>query len=165
MASVGEFGTKTKGLNPDINLVPFIDLLSVCICFLLVSAVWLQIEAVPVKQSHGTAAPTTEQNQVELSIQFSDALSIIVNVKKNGSVVESKKISAPNDESFVAQLSQALDQDMAFIRQDNTLNNKSTVSSATIEPSANAPYKNLILVMAELRKRQIVNLAVIPKAD
>ena len=32
-----------RELNSDINLVPFIDLLSVCICFLLIAAVWLQL--------------------------------------------------------------------------------------------------------------------------
>lgn len=34
-------------LNVDLNLVPFIDLLSTLVLFLLVTAVWLQISAIP----------------------------------------------------------------------------------------------------------------------
>jgi len=40
-----------KSLDAAINLVPFIDLLSCCISFLLITAVWSQLAAVPV--AHG----------------------------------------------------------------------------------------------------------------
>jgi len=44
-------GGRTKNLNADLNLVPFIDLLSVCITFLLATAVWTQIDIVKVDQA------------------------------------------------------------------------------------------------------------------
>ncbi len=50
---------RRKSLDAEINLVPFIDLLSMCICFLLMTAVWMQVGAVQVKQSHGTDAAAT----------------------------------------------------------------------------------------------------------
>jgi biopolymer transport protein ExbD len=44
------FGPAAKGsrraLDAELNLVPFIDLLVCCICFLLITAVWVQLAAV-----------------------------------------------------------------------------------------------------------------------
>ncbi|HMV67876.1 MAG TPA: biopolymer transporter ExbD [Myxococcota bacterium] len=47
----GGGGGRGKNQNFDLNLVPFIDLLSVNITFLLVTAVWLQLSSVNVEQS------------------------------------------------------------------------------------------------------------------
>lgn len=49
-------------LDFDLNLVPFIDLLSVCICFLLITAVWLNVGSMNVKQAvGGQSAAETEK--------------------------------------------------------------------------------------------------------
>lgn len=51
-----------KPLDAAINLVPFIDLLSCCISFLLITAVWTQLARMDVTQkSQGRAAPTEDQ--------------------------------------------------------------------------------------------------------
>jgi biopolymer transport protein ExbD len=42
-----------KSLDANINLVPFIDLLSCCISFLLITAVWTQISGLQVASSGG----------------------------------------------------------------------------------------------------------------
>lgn len=39
-----------------LNLVPFLDLLSVCITFLMATAVWIELDAVAVDQAGGAAA-------------------------------------------------------------------------------------------------------------
>lgn len=49
--SVDSGGGRGKGMNFDLNLVPFIDLLSVCITFLLATAVWTQIMTMQVDQA------------------------------------------------------------------------------------------------------------------
>jgi biopolymer transport protein TolR len=49
--SVDAGGGRGKGMNFDLNLVPFIDLLSVCITFLLATAVWTQIMSLQVDQA------------------------------------------------------------------------------------------------------------------
>ncbi|CAN0275939.1 unnamed protein product, partial [Chrysoparadoxa australica] len=40
-----------KELDAQLYLTPFIDLLSTCVCFLLITAVWIEIGTVEVKQS------------------------------------------------------------------------------------------------------------------
>src|SRR5215472_5351489 len=54
-------GGRRKSLDFTLNLVPFIDLLSCCIAFLLITAVWSEVASIDVSQagaSAETAAPT-----------------------------------------------------------------------------------------------------------
>ena len=50
---------RPKEINSELNLTPFIDLLSTMVCFLLIAAVWLQVGAMEIKQSHGTEAASS----------------------------------------------------------------------------------------------------------
>src|SRR5207245_4313467 len=52
-----------KALDAEINLVPFIDLLSCCISFLLITAVWTQIAGLQVASSGGPPDPQQKQEQ------------------------------------------------------------------------------------------------------
>jgi biopolymer transport protein TolR len=61
-----------KALDASINLVPFIDLLSCCISFLLITAVWTQLSAVdvtnPRSQGSGQEPPPKEVVQLTLHL-------------------------------------------------------------------------------------------------
>jgi biopolymer transport protein ExbD len=61
-----------KPLDAAINLVPFIDLLSCCISFLLITAVWTQLARMDVQQKGPAAAGAVDEkppeNQVNLTI-------------------------------------------------------------------------------------------------
>src|SRR5260370_38952898 len=54
-----------KALDVEFNLVPFIDLLSCCISFLLITAVWTQIAGLQVASSGG---PPDQQQKQENTI-------------------------------------------------------------------------------------------------
>jgi biopolymer transport protein ExbD len=64
--SGSEKGTRRRGLNADLNLIPFIDLLSVCITFLLLTAVWTQVQALAIDQ--GVADDATEATDADLPL-------------------------------------------------------------------------------------------------
>lgn len=51
MAGVEEMGGDKKNIAVELNLVPFIDLMSVCIIFLLITAVWTQISMIQLGSS------------------------------------------------------------------------------------------------------------------
>jgi len=52
MAHVEESGGNNKRkANVDLNIVPFIDLMSVCIIFLLITAVWTQVSMIQIGSS------------------------------------------------------------------------------------------------------------------
>ncbi|MBX9768360.1 MAG: biopolymer transporter ExbD [Bdellovibrionales bacterium] len=63
MASIGGDSGGKKDLNVELNLVPFIDLMSVCIIFLLITAVWTQVSMIQLGTS--IYAKATNEGQVE----------------------------------------------------------------------------------------------------
>jgi biopolymer transport protein ExbD len=69
-ASVGTGGGKGD-VNVELNIVPFIDLMSCLTAFLLVTAVWVNIEALNIKPKGKSRDPQqirNEDEQVKLSI-------------------------------------------------------------------------------------------------
>lgn len=173
MASIGDSGGGKRGLNPEVNLVPFIDLLSVCICFLLVSAVWLQVGSVQVKQTLGTVAPDNPPEMLDLTVTFVEPFAARFELQKKGNTVQSWDVRTSTQVDFikaagdqfdahVAQLPQLAGQPLAAGAPPPAA--KDVVGSATLVPVKNVPYRSLIMAMDVLRKREIVNLAVTPKA-
>ena len=57
-----------KPLDAQLNLVPFIDLLSCCISFLLITAVWTQLARMDVTQKGQGAAGSTDEKPPEAQI-------------------------------------------------------------------------------------------------
>ncbi len=58
-------------MDAEINLVPFIDLLSCCICFLLITAVWTEVAKIDVKPTPNMAAETPpEEPKVKLELKI-----------------------------------------------------------------------------------------------
>ncbi len=169
MASIGDTGGGGKrGLNPEVNLVPFIDLLSVCICFLLVSAVWLQLGTVQVKQSLGTEAPAESKDQFDLTVSFITPFTSRIDMQQKGSTVASWEVKGDSKESYATEFDKLLDEKIQSLSKaagsETLLEAKDIFASATVVPAQNVPYKSLVLAMDILRKRQVINLAVMPKA-
>lgn len=60
-----------KSLDAELNLVPFIDLLVCCICFLLITAVWTQMARIQVNQKgKGSAAKKNEDKPPEMQVKI-----------------------------------------------------------------------------------------------
>jgi biopolymer transport protein ExbD len=60
-----------KPLDAELNLVPFIDLLVCCICFLLITAVWTQMKRVNVSQGRqSSTAERPEDKPPEMQIKI-----------------------------------------------------------------------------------------------
>jgi biopolymer transport protein ExbD len=60
-----------KSLDLELNLVPFIDLLSCLISFLLITAVWTRVSAVPAQSTGNLAGALSETHPVRVSITSS----------------------------------------------------------------------------------------------
>jgi biopolymer transport protein TolR len=95
-----------KPLDAAINLVPFIDLLSCCISFLLITAVWTQLARMNVTQK-GQGAVGSEQEQTEQKVQ------ITIFVNKDGydftkSTGENTNIPLKGEEYDYAKLADVL---------------------------------------------------------
>ncbi|MCB0349884.1 MAG: biopolymer transporter ExbD [Bdellovibrionales bacterium] len=51
MAHIDDGGKKGRSSNVDVNIVPFIDLMSVLVIFLLITAVWTQVSMIQIGSS------------------------------------------------------------------------------------------------------------------
>lgn len=64
-----------KSVDSEVNMIPFIDLLVCCIAFLIITAVWTQLERLNATQnSPGQASADQEQQErIRLFLQINDA--------------------------------------------------------------------------------------------
>lgn len=154
-----------RSLDAEINLVPFIDLLSVCICFLLMTAVWVQLSTVQVKQSHGTEAG--ESGAYELDMRFGGPTSIDLVLKKNGKSFKKAAFKAPEFKQLLASVDGQLTGWLSGITPAAKPGqvNVSPITAAMVTPKAGVSYGDLVSAMDVLRKHQIVNLGVVPVGE
>ncbi len=152
-----------RSLDAEINLVPFIDLLSVCICFLLMTAVWVQLSTVQVKQSHGTEA-AAPSSAYELDVRFGGPTTLELQLKKSGKTVKKAAFKGEDIKQLVTsvdgQLQAWLPGITPAVKPGEVA--ASPVSAAMLSPKTGVSYGDLVSVMDVLRKHQIVNLGVVP---
>lgn len=145
-----------KELNAELNLTPFIDLLSTCVCFLLITAVWIEIGTVEIKQSHGTEASATKSDTYDLDLVFMGANKARLNLKKGGRRVRKIDVADESYEGFIAKLESSITEKVLTFKKKPV-----TVASATVTPRSSVNYGNLIRALDVLRRNQIVNIGVL----
>lgn len=145
-----------KHLDFEINLIPCIDLLSVCICFLLLTAVWLQVGSLNVKQAIGgqSAAETEKKPQLWVTMGADGAL--VLNVKQSAKVprkFSSMTFKGLNGRGDMAELNRA-------VHQLKTLDPE--LKTVLIQPRAQSEYEEVIDLMDEFKKAGLTDLGVVP---
>ena len=145
-----------KELNAELNLTPFIDLLSTIVCFLLITAVWIEIGTVEVKQSHGTDAKETKQQSYDLDLVFKNPTAMRLNLKRNGKTIKGFDVKGENFSEMITQLNLTISSQVL-----NYKNKIIEIAAATITPRSGVNYGDLISTLDVLRKNQIVNIGVI----
>ncbi len=149
------FGQK-RSIEFELNLTSFIDLLSTCTCFLLVTAVWVQVGSVEIKQSHGTEAAETKKESLDLDVVYKDPTQLTVNLKKNGKQFKSISVVGKNHEELIAKLGPVI---LSDVLENNT--KKVEIGVATITPRSTVNYGQLVSTLDVLRKNKIVNIGVL----
>lgn len=150
------FGQK-RSLEFELNLTSFIDLLSTCTCFLLVTAVWIQIGSVEIKQSHGTEAAAEKKDSLDLDVVYKDPTQLTLNLKKNGKQLKSIPVIGDTHEVLVAKLNTVLASEVLSSKSQA----KVEIGVATITPRSTVNYGQLVSTLDILRKNKIVNIGVL----
>lgn len=148
---------KKKEMDFELNLTSFIDLLSTCTCFLLISAVWIQIGTVEIKQSHGTEAAAARKDSFDLDLIFKNPNELRLNLKKDGKQVKTIELKANSYEAMLAKLNIAI---ASQILNKGNKTKKVEIAVATVTPKSSVNYGQLISTLDVLRKNQIVNIGV-----
>lgn len=148
-------GTK-KELDAQLNLTPFIDLLSTCVCFLLITAVWIEIGTVEVKQSHGTEAAAEKKESFDLDLVFQSPTQLRLNLKKNGKRVQKVDVTGEDVPGMLASLNASIAGKIL-----NFKNKPIEIATATVTPRSTVNYGNLIQTMDVLRQNKIINIGIL----
>lgn len=152
----GGSGGRRKSLDAEINLVPFIDLLSMCICFLLMTAVWVQLGSVQVKQANGTEGAAETKDTLDLDVKFLSESQVTLSLKSKGRVVKSYQVQG----TTAADLATAFDKQVQDIQTQTK--SQGEISAVMLTPKAGVSYGSMISIMDVLRKNRLVNLGVVP---
>lgn len=155
---------RKKDLNFDLVLTPFIDILAMAICFLLMTAVWIQVGAVPVKQSHGTEGGAAA-DALELELKFRGVAQIDLNLSKKGRSVQKASLAASTMEELLPKLDLTLSQWLHNLTPKDApqgFKPGTLVGSGMVTPKNGVSYGDLVAAMDVLRHHDIVNLGVVP---
>ena len=135
-----------KPLDAAINLVPFIDLLSCCISFLLITAVWVNLSQVPVR--HGATGEGSEppQPQVQLTLFVTPDGYLL-----SRSTGESTRIGSQAGQPDYVRLTQAVQKTRRDLPEQ---------SSITVRSSDGIVYDRLIKTIDVLRAENFLDVNV-----
>ena len=137
------------------------------------TAVWIQIGAVQIKQSHGTEGAESTAASYELSLQFTGPTSIQADLKKGTHVVKKQTFTADTVEKLLPTLSAGLKSMRQATASGAAASSLRTIggsapmisiSSAFLTPKKGVPYGTLVSVMDVMRQNQMINLGVVPPA-
>ena len=154
MSSGNKRGRK-KQMNFELNLIPFIDVLSTCICFLLVTAVFINLGSFHVNQAVGSAkANEDEKPKGTVTASFGSKGEVRFEVKDvpgmKRSVVtvagESGKINFKRSEEWIK----------AFSSQH------AETKTVLLMPNPYSKYDDLIQMMALFKKSQMDQIGIAP---
>lgn len=146
---------KRKHLDFELNLIPFIDLLSTCICFLLLTAVWLHVGALNVKQAVGGQSAAETEKKPTMWVMLGDKGDVTLDLRDARVPAKLAKVSIPgvdgkpNLENLKATLQQIKATEPAL-------------TTALIQPRATSVYEDIIDLMDQFRKSGLIDLGVSP---
>lgn len=146
---------KHRHLEFEINLIPAIDLLSVCICFLLLTAVWLHVGALNVKQAVGgqPASETAKKPTVWAQINGTGDVQMEVRDARVSSKLAKAKINGKDGKPDLEALSN-------FAKELKAA--EPELTTVLIQPQAATMYEDIIDLMDSFKKQGMIDLGVSP---
>jgi biopolymer transport protein TolR len=143
-----------KALDAELNLVPFIDLLSCCISFLLITAVWTQIAGLQVASSGGPPeAPQKQENTVDVKLLLSEKG---YSLSMAGALVEIPKIGGKDGTPIYDRKS--LDEKLKTLK--TSLPDQTAI---TVQPEDTVAYSDLVETVDAALGQQLKNVTVAPQ--
>jgi biopolymer transport protein TolR len=143
-----------KDLNFEINILPVLDILSVLICFLLLTAVWVQLGTLDVKQAVGDNSLSGAQNPP----------SIFATVGPNAvqiSLRDIKKAKLPH-EITVPNVAEGIDWSKLTEKIKVVKAEIPELKTGVIMPQAHTNYGDVVKLMDQLKQNSITDIGITP---
>ncbi len=155
MSGSGKRGRK-KNMNFELNLVPFIDVLSTCICFLLVTAVFINLGSFHVSQAVGSAkANEDDKSKGNVTVSFGGQGDIRFEIKDIPGSKGSSMTTIKGDGGKV-NFKRTQEWIQAFASQHEE------VKTVLLMPNPYSKYDDLIQMMAQFKKSQMDQIGIAP---
>jgi biopolymer transport protein TolR len=145
-----------KHLDFEINLIPCIDLLSVCICFLLITAVWLQVGSMNVKQAIGGQSAAETEKKPQLWVLMGKDGEVTLNLKQTAKVpakLANMSLKGLAGRSNLADLSKVVEQLKVL---------EPALQTVLIQPQLQSEYEEIVDLMDEFKRAGLTDLGVVP---
>lgn len=139
----------------EINLLPFISLLAVCISFLLLTTVWIHIGTLDIRQAIGEASEEKPENPPSVWVLIEDDGRVELEFKDLPEGVNLSKVS-------LSPRNRKIDWE-GFTHSTLTLKELAPeLKTALVMPAANTAYEDLIKILDQFRKVEISDIGVTP---
>lgn len=143
---------KQPEANFEVNLLPVISVLAVCISFLLVTAVWMPLGTFDVKQAIGEKSdsqPADKVNRIQIFIQSQNRL--VLDIEQNSvRKAEYKFIDASDD---LKELSQYIERIKA---------SSPDLKQVFVHPHSEVEYQKVVKVLEVLNKHELKEIGIQP---
>ena len=144
---------KNQNVDYQLDLTPFISLLSVCICFLLLTVAWFQIGALSVKQVMGEGSASETAQNPTLWVYTQPEKNMEIRLKKGNRWV-SKKAIPPKELQFNWTV---FNQYILNLKKQEPL-----IEDVFIYPQPSELYEDIIKIMDGLRQAGLFNMGLSP---
>lgn len=158
MAGGGGGGGDKKSANADINLVPYIDLLSTLICFLLITAVWQQVSVITTNSKAGP--PAAEDSFNPNPVPPDEKVSLSVKIMEKALETTAGKGEQKNIKAFEHDGKQMINKSSFKALLKEWKKQYPDMQEITINSEAKIPYRLLIETMDVLIEENYTGLAI-----
>ncbi|MEK2645140.1 ExbD/TolR family protein [Bdellovibrio sp. BCCA] len=154
MGMMGGAGDGDKDLNFELNILPILDILSVLICFLLLTAVWIQIGTIDTRQAIGDNSVAGAKNPPSLYITVNTQGAVQLSLRDlPGAKTHEDNIQAAGKGVNWA----ALEQKLQALREKFP-----DLKTGIVRPEATASYGDVIRIMDKLKQFQFDGVGLSP---
>nr|BFD58263.1 hypothetical protein CKG001_03700 [Bdellovibrio sp. CKG001]BFD61693.1 hypothetical protein BdHM001_03740 [Bdellovibrio sp. HM001]BFD65495.1 hypothetical protein HAGR004_05170 [Bdellovibrio sp. HAGR004] len=143
-----------KELNFEINILPILDILSVLICFLLLTAVFVQIGTLDTKQAIGDNSTAGAKNPPSLWVTMAADGGVQLSLRD---VPKAKVLESRIGKSTKGVNWEALEGKLKALRDQYP-----DLKTSVVRPEANTSYGDVIRVMDQLKQSAFEGVGLSP---
>lgn len=146
---------ENKELNFELNLLPVISVLAVCICFLLTSTSALPFGTLNVDQAVGVSGALEGNNPPSIWASITQEKDVVIRIKDldKGATTYEKVIRARANQIDWNEVATTI----AVIRSRD-----SKLKTAMVVPSGKSPYRDVIKMIDQFRRSQVPDVGIAP---
>jgi biopolymer transport protein ExbD len=140
---------KHKEIDFEINLMPVLSIMSICICYLLSIAVWNRMGMITVQQAIGDVLPVNGVNPDSFLIKLHKSGNIIMEYRDGYNKANVPPVKITGDSNGKIKIDQFKDQ-LALL-----LKSIGSAKTVLVMPENSVPYGQTIRVMDILKSHQL----------